>query len=210
VDASLGNVPTKPDGTGGFTVGSENPVYVAGDYNSSAADPMWLNPAGVEPPHAAAAIIADAVTLLSNSWSDLRSFNNPTDASQRPAAPDTYYRVAIAAGKNINFPFPGWESATNYGFGTDGGVHNFLRYIESWNGSTLHYKGSLVSLFYSTYATGTFKCCTYSVYEPPVRNYIFDPLFSQPQNLPPGTPMFRDIDNLSYTQDFTPRGIIDP
>ncbi|MEY2412889.1 MAG: hypothetical protein QOD84_1495, partial [Acidobacteriaceae bacterium] len=77
VDASLGNVPTKPDGTGGFTVGSENPVYVAGDYNSSAADPMWLNPAGVEPPHAAAAIIADAVTLLSNSWSDLRSFNNP-------------------------------------------------------------------------------------------------------------------------------------
>ena len=26
----------------------------------------------------------------------------------------------------------------------------------------------------------------------------------QPQNLPPGTPLFRDVDNLSYRQDFTP------
>jgi hypothetical protein len=69
----------------------------------------------------------------------------------------------------------------------------------------LNYKGSLVSLYYSTYNTGTFKCCTYSVYQPPARNYVFDPLFSQPQNLPPGTPQFRDIDNLSYQQSFTPR-----
>jgi hypothetical protein len=113
--------------------------------------------------------------------------------------------VAIAAGKNINFPFPAWEDSTDYGFGTDGGVHNFIRFLEDWSGSTLNYKGSLVSLYYSTYSTGTFKCCTYSVYQPPTRNYVFDPLFSQPQNLPPGTPQFRDIDNLSYQQSFTPR-----
>lgn len=205
VDGSLGNVPTMPTGAGGFTVGSENPVYIAGDYNSSSADPMWANPTGAEPAHAAASVVADAVTLLSENWSDLESFNNPTDASSRPASNNTYYRVAVAAGKNINFPFPSWSSATDYGFGTDGGVHNFLRYIESWSGSTLNYKGSLVSMYYSNYATGTFKCCTYAVYEPPVRNYIFDPLFSQPQNLPPGTPMFRDIDNLSFTQSLTPR-----
>jgi len=30
-------------------------------------------------------------------------------------------------------------------------------------------------------------------------------LFAQPANLPPGTPMFRDVDNLSYRQDFTAR-----
>ncbi len=63
------------------------------------------------------------------------------------------------------------------------------------------HKGSLVSLFYSTYATGTFKCCNKSVYEPPNRHYAFDTLFSNPANLPPGTPMFRDVDNLSYRQD---------
>ncbi len=210
VDGSLGKVPTMPSGAGGFTVGSENPVYIAGDYNSSAADPMWANPNAAEPAHAAASIVADAVTVLSDNWSDLGSFNNPSDASARNASANTYYRVAVAAGKSINFPFPNWSSATDYGFGTDGGVHNFLRYIESWSGDTLNYKGSLVSMYYSTYATGTFKCCTYAVYQPPVRNYIFDPLFSQPQNLPPGTPMFRDIDNLSYTQTLTPRGAGDP
>ncbi|MGA9040535.1 MAG: hypothetical protein WB421_08375 [Terriglobales bacterium] len=206
VDGSLGNLPVRPDNSsGGFTVGSENPVYIQGDYNTSAADPMWLNPTtGTEPAHAAAAVIADAVTVLSDNWTDLGSMANPSDASKRPAA-TTYYRVAIAAGKSINFPFPNWSAAVDYGFGTDGGVHNFIRFLEDWSGATLNYKGSLVSLYYSTYNTGTFKCCTYSVYQPPTRNYIFDPLFSQPQNLPPGTPQFRDIDNLSYQQSFTPR-----
>jgi hypothetical protein len=203
VDGSLGNVPTQPAGTGGFTVASENPVYILGDYNSSAADPMWLTPAGAEPAHAAAGIIADAVTALSNGWSDLGSMQSPTNAGAR-LAQTTYYRAAVAAGKNINFPSAGlaWQ---NGDWGTDGGVHNFLRLLESWGGQTLNYKGSLVNLYYSTYATGTDKDANGTVYSPPVRNYIFDPLFSQPQNLPPGTPMFRDVDNLSYQQSFTPR-----
>jgi hypothetical protein len=209
VDGTLGNLPTQPGGQGGFTVASENPVYVLGDYNSSSADPTWLNPAATEPPHAAAAVIADAVTMLSNSWTDLESFQSPTEPANRVAS-DTYYRLAVAAGKSINFNFPTWANTNpDYGLGTDGGLHNFLRFLESWNPSsgqhTLNYKGSIVSLYYSTYATGVFKCCTYAVYTPPLRNYSFDPLFSQPQNLPPGTPQFRDIDNLSYQQSFTPR-----
>jgi len=209
VDGTLGNLPTQPGGTGGFTVASENPVYVLGDYNSSAADPTWLTPGAAEPAHAAAAIIADAVTILSDSWLDLASFQSPTEPASR-VAQTSYYRMAIAAGKSINFNFPTWASSDpDYGLGTDGGLHNFLRFLESWNPGgtqrTLNYKGSIVSLYYSTYATGVFKCCTYSVYTPPIRNYVFDPLFSQPQNLPPGTPMFRDVDNLSYQQSFTPR-----
>jgi len=204
VDGSLGNVPTQPAGTGGFTVASENPVYIQGDYNSSAADPMWANPTtGVEPAHAAAGIIADSVTALSNNWTDLASMNSPSDDTGRPAA-TTYYRVAVAAGKNINFPAVGLAWAVG-DWGTDGGVHNFLRLLENWGGSTLNYKGSLVNLYYSTYATGTDKNGGGTTYDPPARNYIFDPLFSQPQNLPPGTPMFRDVDNLSYQQSFTPR-----
>ena len=201
VDGSLGNVPTRLDnGLGGFTVASENPVYIRGDYNSSAADPMWANPNGAEPAHAAAAVIADAVTILSNNWSDLASLNNPTAPGNRPGT-TSYYRVAVAGGKNINFPIAGLAWATG-DYGTDGGLHNFLRLLEAWGG-TLNYKGSLVSMYYSTYATGTDKNAV--DYGAPTRNYIFDPLFSQPQNLPPGTPMFRDIDNLSYTQIFTPR-----
>jgi hypothetical protein len=68
----------------------------------------------------------------------------------------------------------------------------------------LHYKGSLVSLYYSTYNTGTFKCCT-SVYSAPTRAYSFDLDFSTPQGLPPGTPLFRDVDSLGYRQLFTSR-----
>jgi hypothetical protein len=108
--------------------------------------------------------------------------------------------MAVAAGKTLAFPQPSWGGQD---MGTDGGMHNFLRYLESWGG-TLNYEGSLVSLYSSQYATGVFKCCT-TVYSPPTRAYQFDQLFLQPQNLPPGTPMFQDVDNLSYHQNFTPQ-----
>jgi Tfp pilus assembly protein PilX len=225
VDGSLGNVPLSPSGTisdpGGFTVASENPVYIQGDYNTNAGDNFWPNgvQAGVpdEAGHAAAAVIADAVTVLSDSWVDAQSTlgqDNATNGSSSPTlaqgnrpASTTYYRVAIAGGKNMAFPFPSWENATDYGFGTDGGIHNFLRFLEDWNstGATLNYGGSLVSLYYATYGTGVFKCCAYSVYQPPARNYIFDNDFTLPSGLPPGTPMFRDVETLSYRQLFTTR-----
>lgn len=194
-------------GKGGFTVGSENPVYIQGNYNSSVNDPTWANPNTTEPTHAAAGIVADAVTVLSSVWSDKASLINPTGATGNRNAADTYYRVAIAAGKNINFPNPPFSGSGSitYGFGTDGGLHNFLRFLEDWTNDDLYYKGSLVSLYYSTYATGTFKCCNDAVYHPPSRHYVFDPLFAQYQNLPPGTPLFRDVENLSYRQDFSPR-----
>ena len=218
VDGSLGNLPVTPTGTasdpGGFTVASENPVYIQGDYNSNPNDTFFTQASASGAPgpdmtgHASAAVIADAVTILSNNWSDLTSMvaTDVTIATSRPAK-DTYYRVAIAGGKNMAFPFPSWENATDYGFGTDGGVHNFLRFLEDWqsNGNTLNYGGSLVSLYYATYNTGVFKCCTYSVYQPPTRNYLFDSDFTLPQGLPPGTPMFRDVETLSYRQLFATR-----
>jgi len=195
VDGTLGNLPTRfdnPTPPGGFTVASENPVYVQGDYNASTG-------AGFGDPHAAAAIIADTVTLLSNNWSDSNSLRNPNNLGAR-AGNTSWYRMAVAAGKTLAFPQPSWGGQD---MGTDGGMHNFLRYLESWGG-TLNYEGSLVSLYTSEYATGIFKCCT-TVYTPPTRAYQFDQLFLQPQNLPPGTPMFQDVDNLSYHQNFTPQ-----
>jgi len=203
VDAGFGNVPYRQDGTlaspGGLTVASENPVYVHGNFNSNAGDPAWAGGADIAG-HAAASVIADSVTLLSNNWSDLNSFANPTTVGNRNAG-TTYYRLAIAGGKNMNFPKPAWGLQD---YGTDGGAHNFLRYLESWGGQTLNYKGSLVSLYYSTYLTGVFKCCQ-TVYSPPVRKYSFDADFALPGGLPPGTPLFRDVDTLGYRQVFAVR-----
>jgi len=220
VDGSLGNVPLRPSPLvvngvnywGGFTVASENPVYIQGDYNSNATDTFFTGATNAGPGadkagHSAASVIADAVSILSNNWTDLTTFTAvPTQGSGGARqATTTYYRVAVAAGKNIAFPFPTWENATDYGFGTDGGIHNFLRFLEDWNGQTLNYGGSLVSLYYATYNTGLFKCCKYSVYTPPTRNYIFDSDFTNPAGLPPGTPMFRDVESLSYRQMFSTR-----
>ncbi|MGA7561252.1 MAG: hypothetical protein WCF61_13735 [Terriglobales bacterium] len=212
VDGSLGNVPLVATGTlaspGGFTVASENPVYVWGNYNTNSTDTTWNTPAVDEAGHAAAAIIADAVTFLSNNWNDLSSVGIGTSSTEvtdfnNRVADTTYYRVAVAGGKNINFPQPtGWAAANDYG--TDGGVHNFLRYLENWGGQSFNYKGSLVSLYYSTYGTGIYKCCT-TVYSPPTRNDVFDLDFENPAGLPPGTPMFRDVETLSYRQLFTTR-----
>ena len=196
VNGALNNLPTP-----GFTVVAENPVYVQGDYNSNAGDTVWNLPP-VDVPHSAAAVIADAVTLLSMNWTDDVSLQFPNTRNSR-APIRTNYRMAIAAGKNINFPRPGGGND----FGTDGGVHNFLRYLEDWSPggvqAPLYYRGSMVSLYYSQYATGIFKCCS-MVYNPPIRNYSFDEDFLTPSNLPPGTPMLQDIENLTYWQNFAP------
>ena len=118
VNGGLGNLPN------GLTIAAENPVYVQGNYNAQANNTL-------ADPHVPAAIVADAVTLLSNGWNDIRSFVNPANPGNRPAT-TTGYRVAIVAGNSLPFPRPtGWASAED--FGTDGGAHNFLRLLEGWN-----------------------------------------------------------------------------
>jgi hypothetical protein len=222
---SLGNSFVPPTGGtlsangNGFTVASEEPVYVLGDYNTGPADLFWPSENTLTNPHSAAAIMADAVTLLSNppannttqnlglapnvGYTDLETFSFPAVVTSRPGN-DSYYRMAIIAGKSIPFPNPSWS--TEVDFGTDGGMHNFLRYLENRgaNNAAVNYAGSMISMYYSQYATGNFKCCT-SVYGAPKRNYFFDTLFENPSNLPPGTPMFQDVVSLGFHQSFTPQ-----
>jgi hypothetical protein len=216
VDGSLGNVPLSPTTTvyagvsyhGGFTVASENPVYIQGDYNSNAADTVWTSTPTDATGMAAAAVIADSVTLLSNSWDDRLSMlgtsgnNSPTHLANRPAT-TTYYRLAIAAGKNRTFASPSWNGGKD-DVGTDGGIHNFLHLAENWGGQTTYYKGSLASLYNATYNTGFYKCCT-AVYSNGTRRFSFDMDFAVPAGLPPGTPLFRDVESLGYRQLFTAR-----
>jgi hypothetical protein len=174
----------------GLTIVAENPVYVQGDYNSG------IN-GNFATPFVAASVIGDAVTLLSDRWNDVNSFAFPYAPGTR-AAVTTTYRMAIVGGKTIPFKQP-TVGGVSQDFGTDGGVHNFLRYIEAWGGQTLWYKGSIVALFYSHQGVGTFKCCT-TVYGPPTRGYSFQTEFLTPTLLPPRTPMFRDINTLGFTQ----------
>jgi hypothetical protein len=181
-------------GLEGLTIASENPVYVLGDWNANVDGDDNFN----NDDHVATAVLADAVTLLSRQWNDANSFANPYSPGDRDAS-TTSYRLAIIAGKGLSFAW----SSTPKDFGTDGGAHNFLRYIEDWGGETLYYRGSIASLFYSRQATGTYKCCS-TVYAPPSRGYNFDTEFLTPSLLPPRTPMFRDVNITGFQQIIRP------
>ena len=61
----------------------------------------------------------------------------------------------------------------------------------------------IVSFFISRQATGIFKCCT-DTYTPSDRKYFFDDDFLIPSKLPPGTPMFRDVNTLTFRQLLRP------
>jgi hypothetical protein len=177
----------------GLTIASENPVYIQGDYNNPGNTTNFAN---TDVP---ASVAADAVTLLSDSWNDVNSFNSPYDPGSRPGT-QTTYRVAVIAGKGIPFL---QTAGSGQDYGTDGGLHNFLRYLEGWNAS-LYYQGSLVSFYYTRQAVGIYKCCN-TVYGPPNRQYSFDPTFANgPQWLPSRTPTLRSINTIGFTQMMNP------
>lgn len=201
VNGGLGSLPSV--GLQGLTIASENPVYVEGNFNACGTPTQSCNSNGFGPTgdaHRSAAIVADAVTLLSRNWNDLRSFLDPHDPGGRVAG-TTWYRMAVISGKGLAFPHPGSGEFAN--FGSDGGAHNFMRYIENWGSATFNYRGSMVSLFFNRQAVGTWKCCV-NVYTPPARGANFDVEFLQPNLLPPRTPMFRDINTLTFRQILRP------
>ena len=180
--------------TCGLTISAENPVYIQGDYNANIGGAGW---GSTEVP---SSVAADAVTLLSDQWNDANSFASPYSTNLRQGV-TTWYRLAILAGGTLPFPQPTF-AGVSADYGTDGGVHNFLRYIETWGG-TLEYNGSMVDLYTSRQANGTFKCCA-TVYSPPARGYNFDTNFLNPTLLPPRTPLFRTVNTTGWTRLMTP------
>jgi len=193
VDGATLNIGVSCSGTDGLTIVAENPVYIQGDYNAPVDDGTW---GGVS---VAAAVEGDAVTFLSNNWNDVNSFAFPYNINNRAAAP-TAYRAAIISGKGIPFPSIAGQAQD---FGTDGGVHNFLRFLENW-GLVCHYRGSLVSFYYNRQAVGTYKGT--GVYNPPSpRDYTFDTNFTLgPACLPPRTPSLRSVNTIGFSQEILP------
>jgi hypothetical protein len=140
-----------------LTVVSEDPVYIKGDYNT-------VQKKG-------AAVIGDAVNLLSNAWNDSKV------RGTLPAATDTTFNVAMVAG-NLN---------TSVG-GYNGGLENLPRFHENWSGRTCSIAGSFVNTWYSQYATGAWNIGG-NYYNPPARVWTYDTAFNTVANLPPFTPM---------------------
>ena len=167
----------------GLTVATAQPLYVLGNYNvtNNGAASLTLGSTtngGALP----AALMGDALTILSPNWSD--SYSSSTALSSRVAANTT---VNAACLEGIVPSFTDSNGTKNY----SGGAENFFRLEESWTGVSLVYNGSMVAMFTSQYATnlwvssgtlGTF-------YQPPTRLWGHDVNFSKGTNyLPPLTP----------------------
>lgn len=172
---------------GGLSIASQNPVYVQGDYNTgTTTTPTSVpanatgNPTNSDSPtvngytRKPAAIMADAVMLLSNSWNDA---NSSLSVSNRVAS-NTTYNMAIMSG----FMPSGYQPASGAQYGYSGGGNNFPRFLERWTGKSCTYYGSMVELFESGVFTG--KWDTGNIYAPPLRRWNFDTNFST--NPPPG------------------------
>jgi hypothetical protein len=153
---------------GDLTVVSDGPVYVQGDYNTNAKQP--------------AAIICDALNLLSNSWNDANS----------TAGVDS--RVASAT--TVNAAFISGIVAT-VGSDYSGGLENYPRLHENWSGKTLYIRGSFVELWESLVARGEWQYGS-PVYKAPGRNWDYDTDFNDPNNLPPFTPFAIETEAVAW------------
>ena len=141
----------------------------SGAYSSATSAPNEASTGYTKKP---AAVVADAVTILSNSWSDGNSANGLS--SRTPTS--TTINAALVAG-NV----PTTTSAYS------GGLENFPRLLENWSSSlylTIH--GSFGLLYDSEQATGVWQN-TGNYYNAPSRRWFFDPIL-QDKN-PPGFPV---------------------
>ncbi|HYB42599.1 MAG TPA: hypothetical protein VEL75_12550, partial [Candidatus Methylomirabilis sp.] len=166
----------------GLTVVSQNPVYIQGDYNTALTGNTSLTGPNSHPP---AAVLADAVTVLSNAWQD----SNSTKAVSSRNASNTTVNAAVATG-------PSNESTSSNG--GNGQLENDIRFLENWSGITMTYSGSIVDLWHSEQVTAPWQNTVQAgnangYYNAPTRAWSYDTLFNRAT--PPGTPkgvvMFR-------------------
>jgi hypothetical protein len=160
----------------GFSVATQNPLYVDGSYNtqiagSAGSSASTTNTAYTVP----AALLSDSLTILSGSWDDSKS----TQSYTKRDATDTTINAAIITG---TVPSTGTGNTT-----FSGGVHNLTRLLEDWSGNNLYLNTSILRLFDSQMATHQFvNPGTY--YQPPTRQFSFDLNFLNPAKVPPGVP----------------------
>lgn len=186
-------VPNRKDvdtgGVDGFTVATNGALYVQGHFNAdgSVSSASATQPDSGESP---AAIMADAINVLSNAWDDADAALGLSDAGRHAAA--TEVSAAFLTG---NVPSDPNLSGSNTAY--SGGVENFPRFLEKWTGTDLAYRGSMVALFESEVAKGRWGKS--NVYNPPNRNWGFNTLFgSGSRRFPPGTPNIRSYRRVDY------------
>jgi hypothetical protein len=160
----------------GLTIATEDGLYVQGDYNTGTTTNPNAVPSNKSPAANAAttvsgyttksaALVGDAIMVLSNSWSDSNASSTVTSRN----ASNTTLNTAFIGGY-----MPSTNGAPNGRSGFSGGMNNFPRFLESWNGDNMTFSGAFVSLYQSQMFTGAWD--TGDIYVPPTRYWYFDTL----------------------------------
>ncbi|HTX22469.1 MAG TPA: hypothetical protein VMD27_11530 [Candidatus Aquilonibacter sp.] len=180
-------LPSPGGATTGFTVVTPMPMYVWGNYNvqNGAGNDIGVNATTYTYP---AALMADAITILSSNWVDQTTQPSGTPSIPTPTA--TTINAAMLEGIVPSNP----AISGNY----SGGVENFLRLLEAWGNPSpaLTYNGSIVVMFPSQYATNSWSGNYYGV---PKRNWAFDLNFETQSGLPPLTPQTKAVIRGQWT-----------
>jgi hypothetical protein len=181
-----GIIPTNMSPSGqptGFTVATQNPLYVKGDYNDPTGAENSTDTSATFP----ASLISDALSVLSRNWVDSQSSLSLSSGSKAKAV-STTVNAAILTG---NVPSTG-SDVNSY----SGGVQNLPRLLEDWgNGSSsvvLTINTSMVNMFSSSLATTQFQAPGVYYYAP-TRQFSFDINFMNQAKIPPGTPILGQI-----------------
>jgi hypothetical protein len=173
----------------GFTVATNNAMYVDGNYNadgntSTPASPY--NPAvngdNASFPDPPCALAADSITILSGNW-----LNRTSVAS----SPNTAIPDEVCAGLVAGIVLSDSTSTSN----ESGGAQNFPRFLENWNNINFVYRGSLVCLYYSEIGAQPWASGYYS---PPNRTWGYYSQFSSGV-YPPGTPSSRSYRLVNFS-----------
>ena len=187
----------------GLTIATAQPLYTLGVYNiktnSSATSAQMsintTNTAWTWP----AALMGDAITILSGDWNDANSMTKSGSSYNKPES--SYGNRVVSSNITVNAAmFEGivpstYTSHKQY----SGGLENFLRLQEDWGNDTLWYNGSIVVMFPSIYATnywiGPSDRSGYPNhnYTVPTRKWGFDANFMDANKLPPCTPQTKAV-----------------
>ena len=172
----------------GFTPVTPNPLYVWGNYNVQTSASDTNAPAGTSNT-VPAALISDALTVLSPNWTDSESFTAYSQSATANDAADMIINAAIITGTVAS---TGTSSTT-----FSGGVHNLPRLLEDWTGRNLWLNTSIIRLWDSQRATNQFRnpagfnpAPVNPYYNPPTRHFSYDTNFLNPYKIPPGVPLF--------------------
>ena len=151
--------------TSGLTVVSENPVYIQGDYNTGGNNPpsdsgTYTSPTQSNYIRKLSAVYGDAINILSGAWTD----NNSISSISSRVATSTTVNTALVTGE---VPSGGGKYS--------GGGEGFVRFLEDWqkNNQTFTYYGSMIELFNSVTATGSYSSSS-SIFKQPGLHWYYD------------------------------------